>query len=363
MNEIAVAPVLRVSGQQQPKPRVEFEGRVTDTPFALTLLLGLRRFASTILPAIGGAYLITDYWWPLLQDFRITLNIWEFPGWFGVAMVVALLALGILFWLFTSYDVWRSFQLVGEWQRRNVYRLGSYRRCAEKGFRAKLPLFESWGKPIDLRVRVVRWKTNLVVTLDDYVTNPDMAIRYQVSQEEPWSSETEVEDFDELVLTSAETSMPTVGSEFTLRGIQSEKAEERLRELCQRKVGPLGTILVLSVSDTGIAPETQQALNTRATLQAQAEGLKIAARLEVEMSQNFIAAAKAYHNEGYSDEPIGKIAERLRIWSFVQAITGGEGKSTLVIPSPEGLFRAPQSTAVEELVRRLTDQLATVQKE
>jgi len=337
------------------KPEIRFEGSVEETPFTLFLLLLALRFAATIIPFLGGAYLITDYVWPILKELEITIQLMEFPVWLGFLFTRAILVLTTLVWLFISYDIWRSIQLVGEWERRNVYRLGRYNVCLKKGLRFKFPLLESWGRPIDLRVRVVRWKTNRAVSSDDYSINPEMAIHYSASQEEPWRTETEVQDFDQFVLTSAESSMPTIASEFTLKGIQSTEAKLRLKEECQAKIGTLGSIESLALTDTGIEPETQTALNARATLQAQAKGLKEAAQLEEEIADYFVKAAQKYHDAGYSQAPVGLIAEKLRIMAFVQASTGGEGKSTWVIPSPEGLFRSIDNSRVDDLLRSLTE--------
>lgn len=351
-------PSSRPSKQGAPKrekPEVRFEGNVEETPFTLFLLLIALRFAATIIPFLGGAYLITDFLWPILKELEFTIQLMEFPVWLGFLFTRAILVLATLVWLFTSYDIWRSIQLLGEWERRNVYRLGSYKACRKKGLRFKFALLESWGKTIDLRVRVVRWKTNRAVSSDDYSINPEMAIHYSASQEEPWRTETEVQDFDQFVLTSAEQSMPTIASEFTLKGIQSTEAKLRLKEECQAKIGTLGSIESLAVTDTGIEPETQTALNARATLQAQQKGLREAAQLEEEISDYLLKAAQKYHDAGYNQAPVGQIAKELRVMAFIQASTGGEGKSTWVIPSPVDLFRSIDSGKLDNALKLLSE--------
>ena len=347
--------------EEVPKAKVFVEGEELKAPFTQTAFLFLLRFVVVIGPFVYGLFLVQK-WWILLYDFRGAFHYdLGFPWWLVWISVAILGVLGTFVWLFVCYDLILSFQIVGQWQRKNIYQLGKFIRCVESGRLAwKIPLLQSWSSTIDMRRRVTRWASNLIMTVDDVLVDLSMTNDYAINPEHPERSEIEIKDLDQFVQTKAEAVTRSVACRSNLASLQGGEADEEFRKALQDKVGDLVTVYYMGITDTGYGPETANALASKAVRKAEAEGRREARQIDRDTARITLEIAQIFHDRGLDYEP-GEVAWALEQYDK-QIQMGEKGKGVYVFGAERMLEKIRSGGAnevVQEIRTILTQQTAS----
>ena len=335
--------------EEEQKTKVVIQGEELKAPFTQTAFLFLLRFLIVIGPFVYGLFLVQK-WWNLLYNFRGAFHYdLGFPWWLVWISIAALGVLGTFVWAFVCYDLIRSFQIIGQWQRKNIYRLGKFVRCVESGrLAAKMPLLESWSSTIDMRRRVTRWSANLIMTVDDVLVDLSMTNDYTVNPEHPERSEIEIKDLDQFVQTKAEAVTRSVACRSNLTSLQGGEADEEFRKALQEKVGDLVTIHYMGITDTSYSPETASALASKAVRKAEAEGRREARQIDRETARITLEIAQIFHDRGLNYEP-GEVAWALEQYDK-QIQMGEKGKGVYVFGA-ERMLEKIRSGGANEVVQ------------
>jgi regulator of protease activity HflC (stomatin/prohibitin superfamily) len=211
-----------------------------------------------------------------------------------LASELAPVAAGITFGLLISPSV----EIIREWDKIVVLRLGRFHRVRGPGPVVLLPLLDSVAGYVDTRIRVSDFSAEKSLTADTVPVHVDALAFWMI-----WDAGKailEVEHFAEAVVLSAQTALRASIGANDLATLLSERERlgQEIREIVDAKTNPWGiTILSVEFKEILIPHELEDVLSREAQASREHSARVILSRSEAEIAESYARAADTYRND------------------------------------------------------------------
>jgi regulator of protease activity HflC (stomatin/prohibitin superfamily) len=190
-----------------------------------------------------------------------------------------------------------SLQVVLQWDKVVVLRLGRFRRVHDPGPFFLLPLLDRCAAFVDTRIRVTDFSAEKILTRDTVPVHVDALAFWMI-----WDARKailEVEDFLEAVTLSAQTALRDSIGKYSLTTLLSERETlyREIQTILDAKTNPWGiTILSVEFTDIVLPPELEDVMSKQAQAEREKEARLFLAKAEREVASEFTAAAEVYRS-------------------------------------------------------------------
>ncbi|TVQ28256.1 MAG: slipin family protein [Spirochaetaceae bacterium] len=250
------------------------------SPEAIAIIIG-------VLAANGIIIAIVPLWSVVLL---MTVTFWAVTGYLVPENMLPALLVGA-----AGLLVAPAIQIVQQWDRAVVFRLGKFKRVLEPGPHVILPVLDSVIGHVDMRIRVTDFSAERSVTSDTVPVHVDALAFWMV-----WDAEKallEVEDYFAAVTLSAQTVLrDTIGrNELATLLSDRETLGAQIQETLDRKTSPWGiTILSIEFTEILLPKELEDALSRRAQAERERQARVILSSAEEEIAERFAKAGATY---------------------------------------------------------------------
>lgn len=238
---------------------------------------------------IGGAIVIAILpLWPIVL--AVIVAVWAAVGPIGdgaMAPALAIVSAGLL--------IAPTVQIVQQWERALVFRLGRFHRTLEPGPHLLLPVLDTIVAHVDMRIRVTDFSAERSVTRDTVPVHVDALAFWMV-----WDAEKailEVEKYRDAVTLSAQAALRDNIGRNDLSKLLSERERlgSEIQEILDRKTSPWGiTILSIEFKEVLLPKELEDALSRKAQAERERQSRVILSSAEVEIAEKFEEAGRRY---------------------------------------------------------------------
>ncbi|MFP4644471.1 MAG: slipin family protein [Spirochaetales bacterium] len=272
---IVVFVVAGVALQELTGPALSTVNREALVAFATTLLFALVLLA------------LVPMWSIVLLDI---LAIWAAVGSYASVGLVPLLSV-VSFGLFAS----PALQIVKQWDRAVVFRLGRYHRVLPPGPNLLMPIVDSVVDRVDTRIRVTDFSAESSVTRDTVPVNIDALAFWMV-----WDAGKailEVEKYFDAVTLSAQAVLRDTIGRNDLATVLSERERlgAEIQETLDAKTSPWGiTILSIEFTEVLLPKQLEDALSRKAQAERERQARVILSSAEVDIAEKFEEAGRRY---------------------------------------------------------------------
>lgn len=191
-----------------------------------------------------------------------------------------------------------SIEIIREWDKIVVLRLGRFHRTRGPGPVLLLPLFDTVAGYVDTRIRVTDFSAEKSLTSDTVPVHVDALCFWMV-----WDSGKavlEVQHFAEAVILSAQTALrDTIGAN-DLATLLSERDRlgQEIQTIVDQKTNPWGiTILSVEFKEIIIPSELEDVLSKEAQATREHNARIILSRAEAEVASSYREAADTYRDD------------------------------------------------------------------
>ncbi len=227
--------------------------------------------------------------------------------------------------LFSGGFMASTIQIMKEWQRAVILRLGKFNKIKGPGIFILLPFIDTVSEVVDLRIRVSDFAAETTLTNDSVTVTVDALCFWMV-----WDAEKailEVENYIEAVILSSQTALRSAISKHSLLEILSdgEKIEERIRSEVDKKTTEWGiTVQHIEITEIKIPEQLQLELSKGAIAEREKKARILMGEAELEISELYTKAAEIYksNKDGIKLRSMNIINEGLK-----------EGNSMIVTPT------------------------------
>ena len=216
----------------------------------------------------------------------------------GIVLVLALPKqdpLLLVAGLAVSTLVAASLQVVDQWDKAVLLRLGEFRGLRGPGLFVMSPFIERVEAFIDQRVRATDFRAERILTLDTVPVYVDAICFWLV-----WNAEKavlEVENFEKAVILSAQTALKDSVGKHELADLLSnrQKLGDEIQKVLDEKTNPWGiTIQSIEITDVVIPESLEEAMSKRAQAERERQARVILSTAETEIAVKFVEAAEQY---------------------------------------------------------------------
>jgi regulator of protease activity HflC (stomatin/prohibitin superfamily) len=205
----------------------------------------------------------------------------------GAAVIVVGVLLAVLWNL--------SAQLLAEWDRAVVLRVGHFQQVRGPGFFLIVPILDRVSRIIDMRVRTTTFYGESMLTRDTVPVDIDAIAFWHV-----WDARKsilEVESYYRAIVLAVQTALRDIVGLHTLAEVLSErdKIGETLQRVLQQKMEAWGmSVASIEIRDILIPETLKDALSKQAQAERERQSRTILGEAEMEIAQKFAEASKAY---------------------------------------------------------------------
>jgi regulator of protease activity HflC (stomatin/prohibitin superfamily) len=229
------------------------------------------------------------------------------------------------------FFIWNSVNIVQEYERGVIFRLGRVVGVRGPGLILVIPLLERMVRT-DLRTVTHDVPVQEVMTKDNVPCKVNAVCYYQLV--DPIRATVQVRDFHNATSQIAQTTLRSVlgQADFDELLSQREKINAKLQKIIDEQTDPWGIkVTIVEIKDVQVPEQMQRAMAQQAEAERERRAKIIAADGEFQASQKLADAAHII-----AGEPAALI---LRFLQTAQNIAN-EKNSTLILPLPIDLFRA-----------------------
>ena len=267
--------------------------------------------------ALGAAALLFILpYWPVV--IAIIAAIWAvLPVTLSVDLQFAAVVLTI------GFIIAPGFEVISQWDKIVVLRLGRFRKVRGPGVLLLFPLVDSVAGYVDTRIRVTDFSAEKSLTRDTVPVHVDALAFWMIW--DPEKAILEVENFEQAVALSAQTALRAGIGSSDLSTLLSERKRlgEEIREIVDAKTNPWGiTIISVEFKEILIPKELEDALSKQAQADRERSSRRILGSTEAEIAGDFKKAA-----DQYRDDPV---AFQLRAMSMIYESIRSKGGMVLV---------------------------------
>jgi regulator of protease activity HflC (stomatin/prohibitin superfamily) len=188
-----------------------------------------------------------------------------------------------------------GFELVYQWDKIVVLRLGRFHKVHGPGLFFLLPVLDRVSAFVDTRIRATDFSAEKTLTSDTVPVHVDALTFWMI-----WDAKRavlEVEDFLDAVVLSATTALRDSIGRHDLATLLSERDRlgKELQQLLDAKTNPWGiTILSVEITDIIIPQALEDAMSKRAQAERERQSRVILGTAEVEIAKKFEEASASY---------------------------------------------------------------------
>jgi len=257
----------------------------------------------------------------LLAAAGIVPGILSFLIWANIVWGVVFCACGI-----AASSLWSmTAQLLAEWDRAVVLRMGRFHSVRGPGFFMVMPIIDNVARIIDMRVRTTDFYSESMLTRDTVPVQVDAVAFWHV-----WDSKKailEVESYYQAMVLAVQTALRDIVGIYALDEVlaEREKIAETLKTVLKEKSENWGiNVNSIEIRDVSIPEKLKDALSKQAQAERERLSRTILGQAELEIGEKFLEASKAYH-----DNPV---ALQLRAMNILYEGLRSGG-SIMLIPS------------------------------
>lgn len=187
------------------------------------------------------------------------------------------------------------FQVVKQWDKAVILRLGKFRRVCGPGPHFIMPIIDASTKFIDTRIRVTDFSAEKSLTKDTVPVHVDALAFWMV-----WDAKKtvlEVENYVDAVILSAQTALRDSIGRNDLATLLSERERlgSEIQSILDAKTSPWGiTILSIEFTEILIPKELEDVLSKQAQAERERQSRIILGAAEVEIAKKFDEASELY---------------------------------------------------------------------
>ncbi len=188
-----------------------------------------------------------------------------------------------------------SLQVVWQWDKVVVLRLGRFKTVHDPGPFFLVPLLDKCAAFVDTRIRVTDFSAEKILTRDTVPVHVDALAFWMI-----WDARKailEVENFLEAVTLSAQTALRDSIGKYSLTTLLSERETlyKEIQTILDAKTNPWGiTILSVEFTDIVLPPELEDVMSKQAQAEREKEARLFLAKAEREVADHFTMAAEVY---------------------------------------------------------------------
>ena len=241
--------------------------------------------------------------------------------WGNIVWGVAFCACGIV-----ASSLWSmTAQLLAEWDRAVVLRMGRFHSVRGPGFFLIMPIIDNAARIIDMRIRTTDFYSESMLTRDTVPVKVDAVAFWHV-----WDSKKailEVESYYQAMVLAVQTALRDIVGLYALDEVlaEREKIAETLKTVLKDKSESWGiNVNSIEIRDVSIPENLKDALSKQAQAERERLSRTILGQAELEIGEKFLEASKAYH-----DNPV---ALQLRAMNILYEGLRSGG-SIMLIPS------------------------------
>lgn len=218
-----------------------------------------------------------------------------------------------------------AIKVVQQWEKGVKLRLGRYVGLRGPGLFVIVPVIETLSMFVDQRVRVTSVTAESTLTRDTVPVDVNAIVFWMV-----WNAEKsilEVENYLEAITMSAQSALrESIGRHELAQMITDREALGReLQKILDEKTTPWGiTVQSVEIRDVKIPQALEDAMSRQAQAERERQARIILGQAETEISNSFVQAANAYH-----DNPM---ALHLRAMNMLYEAIKEKG-SMVIVPS------------------------------
>lgn len=190
-----------------------------------------------------------------------------------------------------------SAQLLAEWDRAIILRLGRFRSVRGPGFFMIIPIIDSIARVVDMRIRTTDFYGEATLTRDTVPVNIDAIAFWHV-----WDAKKavlEVESYYQAVTLAVQTALRDLVGLYMLDELLSKREEiaEMLKKVLKEKTEDWGVNFnSIEIRDVSIPDTLKDALSKQAQAERERLSRTILGQAELEIGEKFAEASKAYLN-------------------------------------------------------------------
>ncbi len=218
-----------------------------------------------------------------------------------------------------------SAQLLAEWDRAVVLRMGRFERVAGPGFFMIMPVVQHVSRVLDTRVRTTSFYVESMLTKDTVPISIEAIAFWRVLDAR--KTVLEVEDYYQAITMAVQTAHRDIMGEHNLTDILAKREEIvlELKQVLEAKANTWGIeVGSIEIRDITIPQNLQQALSKQAQAERERLARDILGEAEMDIADKFAKASEAYR-----DNPIGL---QLRAMNIVYEGLRS-GTSMMLVPS------------------------------
>jgi regulator of protease activity HflC (stomatin/prohibitin superfamily) len=239
----------------------------------------------------------------------------------NVAAGIVLGVLGVLVSIAWSL----SAQLLAEWDRAVILRMGRFHGVRGPGFFMIVPVVEGVMRVVDMRVRTTSFVSESILTKDTVPVSVDAIAFWHV-----WDAQKamlEVESYYQAIALGVQTALRDAVGVHTLGELlaEREKVASQIQRVLTEKTQAWGiSVASIEIRDIVIPDNLKDALSRQAQAERERQARTTLGEAEREIAQKFIEAS-----QGYQDNPV---ALQLRAMNMLYEGLRAGG-SLIVVPS------------------------------
>lgn len=263
-----------------------WEFDTVSSPESLVLIEELVQIASAVVAAAILLALFSSWALVILLNLGMWIGVIYQMG-FAYMPLLAIISLG----LFTS----AAFELVNQWDKVVILRVGKFRKVHGPGLFILIPLMDRIAAHIDTRIRATDFSAEKTLTKDTVPVHVDALCFWMI-----WDARKailEVENFMEAVTLSAQTALRDAIGQHELATLLSDRTEltVEIQKILESKTNPWGiSILSVEFTDIVIPKELEDAMSKQAQAERERQSRVILGTAEVEIAEKFALAAEKY---------------------------------------------------------------------
>lgn len=218
-----------------------------------------------------------------------------------------------------------SAQLLAEWDRAVVLRMGRFERVAGPGFFMIVPVVQHVSRVLDTRIRTTSFYVESMLTKDTVPISIEAIAFWRILDAQ--KAVLEVEDYYQAITMAVQTAHRDIIGEHNLTDILAKREEivRELKNVLEAKANTWGIdVGSIEIRDITIPQNLQQALSKQAQAERERLAREILGEAEMDIADKFAKAA-----EGYRDNPI---ALQLRSMNIIYEGLRS-GTSMMLVPS------------------------------
>lgn len=188
-----------------------------------------------------------------------------------------------------------GFEVISQWDKAVVLRLGRFRRIAGPGLILLVPLVESVAGYIDTRIRATDFRAEQCLTRDTVPVHVDAVAFWMIW--DPQKSILEVENFLEAVVLSAQTALRDSVGAHDLSTLLSERVRlgTQIQGIVDAKTNPWGiTILSVELKEIIVPDDLHDSLSKVAQASREHDARVILGKAEAAVAEHYAQAAAHY---------------------------------------------------------------------